>query len=182
MMVTRTAACITAFIWAGAAAAAPDDESARMLERIAALAGDWSGTFQWSGGRNASGALDARYEVTGNGSAVVEHLLMGGKPFMTSVYHLDGAELRMTHFCAAGNQPRLRAGDVNAAEGRADFQWIDITNVGPKNGGHVEEFSIRIAGEDELELVFVFEGAGPRAVETIKLSRLPLHHSVPPGG
>jgi hypothetical protein len=155
----------------GAGAVQQDGESARMLQRIAALAGQWSGTFEWSGARQASGELEASYEVTGNGTAVVEHLRMGGKPFMTSVYHLDGQELRMTHFCAAGNQPRLRATDVNAAEGQASFEWIDITNVGPKNGGHVEAFSIRIAGDIELELVFVFAGAGSRAVETIRLQR-----------
>jgi hypothetical protein len=159
----------------GASAVQQDGESAQMLQRIAALAGPWSGTFEWSGARQASGALEASYEVTGNGSAVVEHLSMDGKPFMTSVYHLDGAELRMTHFCAAGNQPRLRATDVSAAEGRASFEWIDITNVGPKNGGHVEAFSIRIVGDSELELVFVFEGSGPRAVETIRLKRRPRH-------
>jgi hypothetical protein len=171
-MHSRIAAVMFLLGSACAAASPQGDESARMLQRIAALAGHWSGTFQWSGARASTGRLDASYEVTGNGSAVVEHLRMGGKPFMTTVYHLDGPQLRMTHFCAAGNQPRLRADAVNAAEGHARFEWIDVTNAGPANGGHVEEFSIRILGDDRLELEFVFEGSGPRAIETIKLERV----------
>jgi hypothetical protein len=63
------------------------------------LAGDWTGTFEWTGGRKDSGKMNATYYLTGNGSAVVENLTIGGLPSMTSVYHLDGSDLRMTHYC-----------------------------------------------------------------------------------
>jgi hypothetical protein len=153
-------------------AAAEDGAAKRMLERIAALAGDWEGTLEWSGARTGSGPIQASYHVTGNGSAVVENLIMGGMPMMTTVYHLDGEDLRMTHYCAAQNQPRLRAEIVDDAAGVAHFAFVDVTNVGPKNRGYVEAFDIGIAGPNQLELVFVFRGGGPRAVETIKLRRI----------
>jgi hypothetical protein len=53
--------------------------------------------------------------LTGNGSALVESLIMGGVPTMTTVYHLDEADLRMTHYCGAKNQPRLKAAKAGHA-------------------------------------------------------------------
>ena len=50
--------------------------------------------------------MNATYYVTGNSSAVVENLINESTPVMTSVYHLDGRDLRMTHFCGAQNQPK----------------------------------------------------------------------------
>src|SRR5438046_1356708 len=104
---------------ATATARAQETPSARMLARLSELAGDWQGTLQWSGARSDSGTLKATYFVTGGGSAVVETLIMDEKPSMTSVYHLDGDDLRMTHFCAAHNQPRLKADRVDEADGSA---------------------------------------------------------------
>ena len=48
-------------------------------------------------------------KVTAGGSAVHETLFPGSAHEMVSVYHLDGADLVMTHFCALGNQPRMKA-------------------------------------------------------------------------
>ncbi len=87
---------------------AQDGRGATAFGQLKSLAGDWEGTYEWTG-TGAGGSMTATYSLSGNGSAVVETLTMGGVPGMTSVYHLDGADLRMTHFCAAQNQPRLKA-------------------------------------------------------------------------
>jgi len=72
--------------------------------------------------------MSASYYITGNNSAVVENLTTGGTPNMTSVYHLDGADLRMTHYCGAGNQPRLKAERIDAAPGSL---WISLSSMRP---------------------------------------------------
>ena len=80
------------------ALSAEQSENSKALGQIKALIGNWSGTFQWTGGRKDSGPMNATYYVTGNGSAVVENLMNENTPVMTTVYHLDGGDLRMTHF------------------------------------------------------------------------------------
>jgi len=45
---------------------------------------------------------------------------------MTNVYHMDGPTLVMTHYCAAGNQPRLRA--ASGTSGTIDFKTDSVTN------------------------------------------------------
>lgn len=158
--------------WAAVAGAAADTPSDRMFARMRTLAGDWEGTFEWSGGRSSRGALKASYYVTGNGSALVENLIMDGVPTMTTVYHLDGADLRMTHYCAAQNQPRLKAGRIDEGAGSADFSFVDATNL-TANAGHVDHFFIQLLDADDVSLKFTFGGgSGKSAVENIVLRRV----------
>src|SRR5215469_14422513 len=109
-----------------------EDAGPRMFERMKALGGEWEGTFEWSHGRTGSGPLRVTYSLTGAGSALVETILQGGVPTMTTVYHLDGSDLRMTHYCAARNQPRLKAVRIDDVRGSAEFTLVDVTGIGPK--------------------------------------------------
>jgi len=151
----------------------PETPGIRMFDRLKTLAGEWEGTFEWSGGRTGSGNLRVSYSLTGGGSAVVENLVMGGVPTMTTVYHLDGSDLRMTHYCAARNQPRLRAVRFDEAQGSAEFTLVDVTGVSPKNPGHVQAFFVRLLDADRLNLRFTFGGGpGKPAVENILVRRV----------
>ena len=150
----------------------PEGAGPRMFERMRSLVGDWEGTYAWSGGRADSGKLRVHYYLTGNGSALVEDLIMGDAPTMTTVYHLDGADLRMTHFCAAKNQPRLKAAHIDVGSGAATFSLVDVTNAAA-NSAYVDGFSLQILGADNLKLVFDFGGSsGKKAEESIVLKRV----------
>jgi hypothetical protein len=167
-------AVLSVLLLTGAAPAdVPDAPGIRMFERLKTLAGEWDGTFEWSGGRTGSGNLRVSYSLTGGGSAVVETLVMGGVPTMTTVYHLDGNDLRMTHYCAARNQPRLRAVRFDDAQRSAEFTLVDVTGIGPKNPGHVQGFFVRLLDADRLNLRFTFGGGpGKPAVENILVKRV----------
>ena len=147
-----------------------DSAGERMFDRMRSLVGKWEGTFKWSDGR--AGPLRASYYLTGNGSALVENLIMGDVPSMTTVYHLDGADLRMTHFCAAQNQPRLKATEFNEPDSSVAFSLIDVTNAAT-HPAHVDAFALHIVDADDLTLTFDFRGAsGKKAIETIVLRRV----------
>jgi hypothetical protein len=153
--------------------AVADAPGARIFERMKALAGEWEGTYEWSQGRTGGGPLRVNYFLTGAGSALVESLVQGGVTTMTTVYHLDGADLRMTHYCAARNQPRLKAVKVDEAAGSAEFTLVDVTGVGPKNPGYVEGFLIELLDGDRLHLRFIFGGGpGRSGVENIFVRRI----------
>jgi hypothetical protein len=153
---------------------ASDQGSERVLERFKTLAGDWEGTYQWSNGRTDSGSLKATYYVTGNGSAVVENLIMGDPPtpMMTTVYHRDGADLRMTHYCATKNQPRLKAAGLEENATAIDFTFVDVTNarLGP---AYVNACHIDLSEPNRINLKFTFGGGtGKGAIENISLKRV----------
>jgi hypothetical protein len=142
------------------------------LNSIKSLAGEWEGSFEWIG-TTRKGPMNARYYLTGNGSAVVEDLIMDGTPNMTTVYHLDGADLRATHYCAAGNQPRLKA--ISAADDAKSikFQMIDITNLSNPVAGHVRDLELRWPSADRLTILFTFVAGAKENVEKIELRRKP---------
>src|SRR5712672_3470407 len=145
------------------ALSAEQTESSRALGQIKALIGNWSGKFQWTGGRNDSGSMNATYYVTGNGSAVVENLINESTPVMTSVYHLDGLDLRMTHFCGAQNQPRLKAHRIDLDHGAIDFEFVDAP--------HVHGLEIRLIDSNHLTLTFLFQSGSVESREEINLKR-----------
>jgi hypothetical protein len=157
---------------AGAAGAEPSPAE-RALDRLRGLSGAWKGSFEWSGGRTGTGEVKAAYQVTGNSSAVIENLVMGKEsvPSMTSVYHLDGSELRMTHYCAAQNQPRLRATRIADDVAEVEFSFVDGTNM-VAHPAHVEALGIRFVTTDRLVLQFTFDAGGKKSVERIELKRV----------
>jgi hypothetical protein len=141
------------------------------FEKLIGLAGDWSGTYAWSGARTGGGAIEVKYAVIARNSAVVETLIQGGEPTMTSVYHLDGADLRMTHYCAAKNQPRLKASRIDAARGEIDFAFVDVTNLASPTAGHVHGAELRMPDTDHLTITFLFLAGKDESRERIELRR-----------
>ena len=96
-----------------AASEAPGAKPATSLDRFKALAGEWVAAED--GEMAKKGDLVARYAVTAAGTAVVETVFPGSPHEMVTVYHADGPDLVLTHYCMEGNQPRMRA---KSAEGR----------------------------------------------------------------
>lgn len=146
-------------------------DSGMALTQLRGLAGDWEGSYAWSGARTATGTMSATYYDTGNGSAVVENLTVDGVPSMTSVYHLDGTDLRVTHYCAAQNQPRLKARTIDLAKGVLDFDFVDATNLRSPDAPHVYGVEMRLLGPDHITLAFLFAAGDKRSREFIDLKR-----------
>ena len=145
--------------------------AAAAFEKMRALAGEWTGTYDWSGTRTGGGAIVVRYAVIARNSAVIETLIQGGEPTMMSVYHLDGSDLRMTHYCAAQNQPRLKASRIDPARGEIDFAFVDVTNLASPDAGHVHGAEIRMPDADHLTIVFLFQAGKDKSTERIELRR-----------
>jgi len=147
------------------------EDAGPALTQLRALAGDWEGSYAWSGARTATGTVNATYYGTGNGSSVVENLTMEGVPSMTSVYHLDGTDLRVTHFCAAQNQPRLKARAIDLSKGELDFDFVDATNLLSPDAPHVYGIEVRLLSADHITLTFLFSAGDKRSKEFIDLKR-----------
>lgn len=152
-------------------ASASDGPAAAALDRLRSLAGRWEGQAEWKGARTGSYKMDAEYYVTGNGSAVVENLISEGVPSMTTVYHLDGSDLRLTHFCAAQNQPRLKASRIDEAQGAIDFALVDVTNLKAPDAPHVSGLELKFVDANHIVLTFLFKGGGRQSHERITLAR-----------
>jgi hypothetical protein len=152
------------------AGSSPASKTNDTFNLIKALAGDWQGSYEWIG-ENRKGPMNARYYLTGNGTAVVEDLIMDGNPNMTTVYHMDGADVRATHYCAAGNQPRLKATSTDGDNKLVKFHMVDITNMPNPEAGHVRDLELQLTSPRRITILFTFVGSGKESVERIELAR-----------
>lgn len=148
-------------------------DAASDFGRIASLVGEWHGSFEWSGARTDRGEMDATYRTTGHGTAVMEDLISAGETIMTSVYHRDGPALRMTHYCGAGNQPRLKAEPAPDDPRDIRFAFVDATNLGDPPAPHVDRLEMRFLDATHLQLTFRFTSPKGASLEHIALTRSP---------
>lgn len=101
-------------------------QDASLLGEISKLAGEWEMTDETGKKFPAS-----NFALTSAGSAVREIMFPGEDHEMTNLYHMDGGVLVCTHYCAAGNQPRMVAThSTKTDEGTAFlFQLDSVSNL-----------------------------------------------------
>lgn len=117
------------------------------FERLRGLAGTWKGTI----GAPEGPPAEVTYRVTAGGSAVFETMFGGTDHEMVSVYHLDGDRLLMTHYCAAGNQPRMRLDLASSTPGQLRFVFDGGTNLKVDEGSHIHEGSITLGTDGTMD-------------------------------
>ncbi len=81
------------------------------------------------------------YKVIAAGSAVHEHMFPGTPHEMVTMYHCDGPDLMLTHYCAAGNQPRMKA-EKSADPNQLVFHFAGGTNLNPAKDMHMHDVTI----------------------------------------
>jgi len=153
---------------AAAAGATPafDDRSA--FEALKALAGSWEGKTSEPGEQ----PVTETFRVIAGGSVVLEDMFPGTPHEMVTVYHMDGDRLVLTHYCAVGNQPRMRF-EKTGHPGEIRFAFDGGTNLRADRDEHMHEVTIRLAGgRMESEWVSWKDGARGHAA-SFALARKP---------
>ena len=169
----RTHPFLIAGILLGAVAVqAGDAQAGRAIDakaayaRLKALAGEWKSD-------NDNGQERLSYRVIAGGTAVVERDTAGQRPEMLTVYHLDGGRLLLTHYCMAGNQPRMQAQRFDPETGELEFQFLDATNLANSGAGHMHAVRLRFVDNEHLDSVWQFyENGRPKMTETARFTRV----------
>jgi hypothetical protein len=125
------------FLLAFAAIASASD-SQSSFEKLKALQGNWSG-------KAMNRDIQVSFRVTSGGSAVMSEIQ--GDEDMITMFNLDGDRLMMTHYCGAGNQPRM-VGTMSPDGKSIRFDFLDATNVLPSQPGHMQRLTITMLDND----------------------------------
>ena len=131
-----------------------DAESA--LDFFKSLSGDWDGS---NTDRQHGSYPAASFRVMAAGSAVVETVLQGQPNEMESIFHLDGGDLLLTHYCALQNAPILRF-EPSDEPGLIQFVFHGGTNFDPAVDAHFHEGTFRIRDADTVESTFIVHAGG----------------------
>src|SRR5262245_30289303 len=154
-----TWAAVVALSCGSFAVAAPADvttAAAPGLDRFKSLAGEWVAAEDSEMAKK--GDLVARYSVTAGGSAVVETIFPGSAHEMVTVYHADGPDLVLTHYCVEGNQPRMRAKDATAKP--VEFEFDGGSNIDSQHDRHMHSAWLEFVGKDEIRSQWTEEADG----------------------
>jgi hypothetical protein len=114
------------------------------LDQFKQLAGDWVGKDPHEGKD-----MLVNYKVTSNGSAVVETIGPGTDHEMVTVIHPDGQDLMLTHYCALGNQPKMKA-KTRGDDKKVAFEFIGATNMKSDKDMHMHSVTFTFVDKDNL--------------------------------
>ena len=115
------------------------------FERLKLLAGEWidaDGTF------GTKGAVAATYKVSGGGHTVIETFPLNKPEEMVTVYHLDGRDVVLTHYCAGGTQPRMRSKGLTGNVLTFDFDGG--ANIDQAKTSHMHAAQLEFISADEI--------------------------------
>jgi hypothetical protein len=130
------------------------------FERLKSLVGTWE-TVEKASQRPGV----ATYTLTGGGKVVIE--VMGGG--MATAYHLDKGTRILTHYCGAGNQPRMRAKTIDKDGRRFGFEMFDITNHPNPDSYYSSALDVRFADDGTVDLTYRGMTAGRESSQTFQL-------------
>ena len=135
--------------------------------RLKSFAGSWQAP------REGGGVIRLTYRVISGDSALVESFTTPSGRETLSVYHLDGRRLLLTHYCALGNQPRLRYAPETSGCDRLVFVFLDATNLAAPEAEHMTRFEVTFVGPDRFDQTSTYRQGGKEETTTLKLSRVP---------
>lgn len=153
-----------AFVMVSASAVLAESDAHKSFHQLAALEGNWVG-------KGSEGQpIEVSFRMTAGGSALMSEIHGHGAENMVTMFHMDGDRLLMTHYCGAGNQPRMKV--ISADAKSVSFEFIDGTNIGPGDG-HMQRvtFTQPDAVHHTEEWVFLDHGTEHKEVFTLERAK-----------
>jgi hypothetical protein len=121
-------------------AALAQSAAQKSFEQLKALAGSWEGTFEGQ-------PLHVSLRVTSKGNALMHEMRGAGPDDPITMFHLDGDRLLLTHYCDAGNQPRMAA--TISPDGKTIvFNFFEATNLLTSQEGHMQRVTFTFIDSD----------------------------------
>ena len=132
----------------------PDAVSSRdaeLLGEISKLAGEWEMPDE-----SGQTQLALVFAVSSAGSSVREIMFPGSEHEMTNLYHMDGDVLVCTHYCAAGNQPRMVATAATKTDEGTElrFELDSVSNLREGHDHYMGNLTVTLLDDGRLRQVW----------------------------
>src|SRR5947209_16378790 len=105
-------------------------DAQKSFDALKSLAGTWQATYEGK-------PMQATLRVTSMGNAILHEMKGEGPDNPITMFYLDGDRLLLTHYCDAGNRPRM-ASKVSPDGKTVEFDLLDVANYSPAQHGHME--------------------------------------------
>jgi len=144
-------------------------DAQKSFDTIKSLAGSWQGQVTMSPPIHdmSMAQTDVTLRVTSRGNAMVHEMKEAGSPddptkydHPVTMFYLDNDRLLLTHYCDAGNRPRMSA--RTSPDGKTvEFDFVDVS--GPTDHGHMQHavFTIVDANHHIEDWTYLMPGDKP---------------------
>jgi hypothetical protein len=151
------------FVLVTATAAFAQSSAQKSFDHLKSLTGSWEGKA------SDGSQVQVSFHDTAGGSALISEIK--GRESMITMFHLDGPNrLLMTHYCSAGNQPRMQA-SVSPDGKTLTFTFLDATNLASPEDGHMQQLVVAIQDADHHTEEWTFADHGKQLKEVFDLRR-----------
>jgi hypothetical protein len=128
-----------------------ETDAEKSFDQMKTLAGAWQGTVTVDPAQQdikQGDGVQVSLRVTSRGNAMVHEMKGAGTPddptkydHPVTMFYLDNGQLLLTHYCDAGNRPRMVA--KSSADGKTvDFTFLDV--AGSTQYGHMQHATFTI--------------------------------------
>ncbi len=156
-------AVATLFVTLFASLVVAQSDARKSFDLLKGLEGSWAG-------KNQQGQpIQVTFRSTAGGSALMSEILGHGPENMITMFHMDGDRLLMTHYCGAGNQPRMKV--IRSDTKSVSFEFMDGTNIGPGEG-HMQRVTFTQPDADHHSEEWTFLDHGKETQEVFTLARV----------
>lgn len=163
----RSGIALSLVVLLSALAAHAQSSSQQSFASIKALSGNWEGKNQMGN------SVQVSYKLTAGNSAVMSDIKTDkpGHDFdMITMFNMDGDRLLMTHYCSAGNQPRMQA--TASPDGKTiTFDFVDATNLAASQPGHMQRVIFTFVDANHHIEEWHFAAPGKEIVERFDLQK-----------
>ena len=135
------------------------------FDQLKSLVGTWEA--RESQGKTVTNTV----RLVSNGTALEETIQSTEDDQMVTLYTPNGKGLAMTHYCAAGNQPRMETLAVAGDQKEFEFSLTGITNLANPNAGHMRRLLIQVADQDHFTEKWTWRENGKDLVRTLHFKR-----------
>jgi hypothetical protein len=149
---------------------APKSDAQKSFDQLKTLAGTWHATITTDPpvkemGNGAIGDVSLR--VTSRGNALVHEMSEAGKQddptkydHPVTMFYLDGDRLLLTHYCDAGNRPRMAA-RVSPDGKTVEFDFLDVAGSTKYGNMHHAVFTFIDANHHTEDWTYMMPGDKP---------------------
>jgi len=151
-------------------AALADSDAQKSFDQMKTLAGNWEGPVTVvppQADMSSDKPIHVSLRTTSRGNALVHEMQEAGTPeeatrydHPVTMFYLDGDRLLLTHYCDAGNRPRMAA--KNSPDGKTiEFDFLDV--AGSTQYGHMQHavFTVIDANHHTEDWTYMMPGDKP---------------------
>ncbi|HEY0702572.1 MAG TPA: hypothetical protein VGD60_07380 [Candidatus Acidoferrales bacterium] len=144
------AAILLALLAVPAQSQAPATSPESGFDRLKSLVGEWESTDE-----NGK-AFTSTFRLVSNNTALEEIFQTAQDNQMVTLYAPDGNRLALTHYCSAGNQPRMETPALTAGSDEFVFSFTGATNLATPDASHMHRLVLQIDDADHFSETWTF--------------------------